>query len=113
MQNNFYGYIKVFSKQQNEDKQRITPLDFGVPQENIYMDKQSGSNFERPQYQNLLKRIKQGDTLIVKRYGLKAIFTSCIIQLRSQVSTVRRNLYCVKQPFSFTYLYCTKGYSKD
>ena len=66
MQNNLYGYIRVSSKQQNEDRQRIALLDFGVPQKNIYMDKQSGKNFERPQYQNLLRRLKQGDTLIVK-----------------------------------------------
>ena len=66
MQNNLYGYIRVSSKQQNEDRQRIALLNFGVSQENIYMDKQSGKNFERPQYKNLLKRLKQGDTLIVK-----------------------------------------------
>ena len=76
MQNSFYGYIRVSSKQQNEDRQRIALINCGVPQENIYMDKQSGINFERPQYQNLLKRLQQGDTLIVKRYGLKAIFTN-------------------------------------
>ena len=66
MQNNLYGYIRVSSKQQNEDRQSIALLDFGVPQSNIYIDKQSGKNFERPQYCNLMKRLKQGDTLIVK-----------------------------------------------
>ena len=66
MKEKIYGYIRVSTKEQNEDRQRIALLDFGVPQKNIYMDKQSGKNFERPQYQNLLRRLKQGDTLIVK-----------------------------------------------
>ena len=66
MKEKIYGYIRVSTKEQNEDRQRIALLDFGVPQKNIYMDKQSGKNFERPQYQNLLRRLKQGDTLIIK-----------------------------------------------
>ena len=66
MSENIYGYIRVSSKDQNEERQHIALLNFGVPQKNIYMDKQSGKNFERPQYQNLLRRLKQGDTLIVK-----------------------------------------------
>ena len=66
MREKIYGYIRVSTKDQNEDRQRIALLDFGVQQKNIYMDKQSGKNFERPQYQNLLRRLKQGDTLIIK-----------------------------------------------
>jgi DNA invertase Pin-like site-specific DNA recombinase len=66
MSNKIYGYIRVSTKDQNEDRQRIALLEFGVPQKNIYIDKQSGKNFERPQYQKLLKRLKKGDTLIVK-----------------------------------------------
>ena len=66
MENKTYGYIRVSSKEQNEDRQRIALLDFGVPQKNIYMDKQSGKDFERPQYRKLVKRLKQGDTLVVK-----------------------------------------------
>ena len=66
MRNELYGYIRVSTKEQNEDRQRIALLEFGVPQKNIYMDKQSGKNFERPQYKNLLKRLKKGDTLIIK-----------------------------------------------
>ena len=58
MQNSFYGYIRVSSKQQNEDRQRIALIDFGVPQENIYMDKQSGKHFNCPAYQRLLQKLK-------------------------------------------------------
>lgn len=66
MSNKIYGYIRVSTKDQNEDRQRIALLEFGVLQKNIYMDKQSGKNFERPQYQKLLKRLKNGDTLVIK-----------------------------------------------
>ena len=66
MKEKIYGYIRVSTKDQNEDRQRIALLDFGVPQKNIYMDKQSGKDFERPQYRKLVKRLKQGDTLVVK-----------------------------------------------
>ena len=66
MREKIYGYIRVSTKEQNEDRQRIALINFGVPQKNIYMDKQSGKNFERPQYQNLLRHLKEGDTLIVK-----------------------------------------------
>ena len=66
MREKIYGYIRVSTKEQNEDRQRIALINFGVPQKNIYMDKQSGKNFDRPQYKNLLKHLKQGDTLIIK-----------------------------------------------
>lgn len=66
MRNELYGYIRVSTKEQNEDRQRIALLEFGVLQKNIYMDKQSGKNFERPQYKKLLKHLKKGDTLVIK-----------------------------------------------
>ena len=66
MKEKIYGYIRVSTKDQNEERQRIALLNFGVPEKNIYTDKQSGKNFDRPQYQNLMQRLKQGDTLIIK-----------------------------------------------
>ena len=48
-----YGYMRVSSKEQNEDRQRIAMKEAGVPEKNIYMDKQSGKDFERPQYKKL------------------------------------------------------------
>lgn len=50
-----YGYMRVSSKEQNEDRQLIALKEMGVPEKNIYMDKQSGKNFERKQYKRLLK----------------------------------------------------------
>lgn len=61
-----YGYIRVSTKEQCEDRQIIALRDFPVPSENIYMDKLSGKDFNRPQYQELMKKTKPGDILVVK-----------------------------------------------
>ncbi len=61
-----YGYIRVSTKEQNEARQQIALLDFGVEIRHIYTDKQSGKDFNRPQYQKLMRRIKNGDTLVIK-----------------------------------------------
>ena len=61
-----YGYVRVSSRDQNEDRQMIAMQDFGVEKKQIYLDKQSGKDFERPQYQKLLRKIKSGDTLVIK-----------------------------------------------
>lgn len=66
MKNILYAYIRVSSKEQNEDRQRIAMLDFGVPSKNIYMDKQSGKDFQRPGYLKLMKKLKPNDTLVIK-----------------------------------------------
>lgn len=61
-----YAYIRVSSKEQNEDRQRIAMLEFGVSERNIILDKQSGKDFVRPGYKGLLKKLKPGDTLVIK-----------------------------------------------
>lgn len=61
-----YGYIRVSTKDQNEDRQKLAMFDFGVSEKNLYMDKQSGKDFERPGYQKLMRKIKPGDTLVIK-----------------------------------------------
>ncbi len=61
-----YGYVRVSSKDQNEDRQMIAMNEMHVPKENIFVDKQSGKDFKRPQYQQLLKRLKQDDLLYIK-----------------------------------------------
>lgn len=62
---NTYGYIRVSSTDQNEDRQRIALQAKGIPPRNIYMDKQSGKNFDRPQYKRMVKKMKAGDVLYV------------------------------------------------
>lgn len=61
-----YGYIRVSSHDQNEDRQRIALHEAGVPDENLYTDKQSGKDFNRPQYKRLLRKIKRDDLLCIK-----------------------------------------------
>ena len=61
-----YGYIRVSSRDQNEDRQLIALKEVGVPEKNIYLDKQSGKNFDRPQYKKLLRKMKKDDLLYIK-----------------------------------------------
>ena len=60
-----YGYIRVSSKDQCEDRQWLALKQFDISRKNIYVDKVSGKNFDRPQYNRLVKRLKKGDVLIV------------------------------------------------
>ena len=61
-----YGYVRVSTREQNEDRQLIAMRNFGVVDEDIFLDKQSGKNFHRKAYRKLLKKLRPGDTLIVK-----------------------------------------------
>ena len=63
---NVYGYIRVSSRDQNEDRQLIALKEVGVEQRNIYLDKQSGKDFDRPKYRKLLRKLKKGDLLYIK-----------------------------------------------
>ncbi len=61
-----YGYIRVSSRDQNEDRQIIALQDVGIRKDHIFVDKQSGKDFNRPQYQKLLRKIKKDDLLYIK-----------------------------------------------
>ncbi len=61
-----YGYIRVSTREQNEDRQRFAMHEAGIDDAQIYLDKQSGKDFDRPGYRRLLKKLKPGDTLIIK-----------------------------------------------
>ncbi len=63
---NVYGYVRVSSKDQNEDRQMIALQEVGVPRENVYIDKQSGKDFNRPMYRGLVNRLEPNDLLYVK-----------------------------------------------
>ena len=60
-----YGYIRVSSIDQNEYRQLIAMQQFDIPQSHIYIDKQSGKDFNRPAYQRLVRRLKSGDLLYI------------------------------------------------
>ncbi len=60
-----YGYVRVSSLDQNEDRQILALKSIGIDEQHIYIDKLSGKDFERPNYKRLLKRIKDGDIIYV------------------------------------------------
>ena len=62
----YLGYMRVSSREQNEERQRIALLERGVSNDNIYMDKQSGKNFDRPQYKKMLQKLNGNTVLFVK-----------------------------------------------
>ncbi len=61
-----FGYMRVSTREQNEERQRIALLEMGVPKERIYVDKMSGKNFDRPQYRRLLRNLDKNSVLFVK-----------------------------------------------
>ena len=61
-----YGYIRVSTREQNEDRQLIALRDMAVPEANLFIDKQSGKDFQRPQYKKLVRKLKKDDLLYIK-----------------------------------------------
>ena len=66
MSNYTYGYVRVSSRDKNLDRQILALREFGVPEKQIYCEKMSGKDFERPVYKRLMKKLKPGDTLVIK-----------------------------------------------
>ena len=62
---NIYGYVRVSSREQNEDRQLISLKEMGVPAENIFIDKQSGKDFNRPEYKKLMKKVRHDDVIYI------------------------------------------------
>lgn len=65
-QKKIIGYMRVSTREQKEDRQKTALLEMGVPEKHIYMDKQSGRNFERPQYKRMLRKLDKDTVLFVK-----------------------------------------------
>ena len=63
---NLYGYIRVSSRDQKEDRQTLAFRELSIPKSNIYTDKQSGKNFDRPSYRRMVQRMKRDDLLYIK-----------------------------------------------
>lgn len=61
-----YGYIRVSSREQNEARQRAAMEEMAVPARHIFIDKQSGKDFDRPQYQKMVRKFREGDLLYIK-----------------------------------------------
>ncbi len=66
MSGNVYGYIRVSTREQNEDRQMIALQGLNIPEKNLYLDKQSGKDFERPQYKKMVRRMKKDNLLYIK-----------------------------------------------
>ena len=74
-----YGYIRVSSYDQNEDRQLIAMRNARVPIKNIYFDKQSGSDFDRPMYKKMLEKLKSNDIVYIKSIDRLGTFLSDIV----------------------------------
>ncbi len=61
-----YGYVRVSTREQNDERQRLALQELGVDDSSIYADQKSGSDFERPQYRRLLRRLRRNDLLYIK-----------------------------------------------
>ena len=66
METKVYGYVRVSSKDQNEDRQVLAMRQFGIPDERIFIEKQSGKDFNRPVFLELVRMLNPGDVLVVK-----------------------------------------------
>ena len=66
MEKRVFGYVRVSSKDQNTDRQLIAMREFGVEDANVFTDKQSGKDFDRPAYRRLVRKMKPGDVLVIK-----------------------------------------------
>ena len=66
MTNKVYGYIRVSTREQNIERQLISLIEAGIDQKSIYIDKQSGKDFRRPAYKKMMRKVREGDLIVVK-----------------------------------------------
>lgn len=96
---NVYGYIRVSTKDQNEDRQFIALREMSVPEKNIFLDKQSGKDFKRPMYIRMLKRMKKDDLLYVKSIDrLGRNYDEILEQLRISTKKKRDDIVVLVMP---------------
>ena len=63
---NIYGYVRVSTREQNEDRQLLALKELSIPEKNLFVDKQSGKDFKRPQYRKMVRKLKKDDLLYIK-----------------------------------------------
>ena len=94
-----YGYARVSTKEQNEARQLTALREMGIPSGNVYLDKQSGADFERVQYRRMLRRLGPGDTLIVKSIDrLGRNYTEILEQWRIITKSKRAAIVILDMP---------------
>ena len=96
---NVYGYVRVSSKDQNEDRQVITMRKMHIPDENIFIDKQSGKDFNRPQYKKMLRKVKPDDLIYIKSIDrLGRNYAEVLDQWKVITKDKRVDLYVMDMP---------------
>lgn len=94
-----FGYVRVSTKEQNEARQLIAMRNQGVPGKNIYVDKQSGKDFQRPQYARLVAAVRPGDIVIVKSIDrLGRNYTEILEQWRILTREKRADVVVLDMP---------------
>lgn len=94
-----YGYIRVSTKEQNTDRQFAALKEYGVIEKNIFLDKMSGKDFERPQYIKLLKKVKKGDLIIIKSIDrLGRNYEEILKQWRKITKEIGANIQVLDMP---------------
>lgn len=94
-----YGYIRVSAKDQNPDRQVQALVEAGVKANDIFMEKISGKSFDRPEYKRLMKKLKQGDTLVIKSIDrLGRNYDEIIEQWRIMVKEMKINIKVLDMP---------------
>ena len=100
-----YGYVRVSSADQNEERQRIAMAQEGLKEKDIFMDKQSGKDFERPAYLKLLKKLKEGDLLLIESIDrLGRNYEEIIEQWRHITKVIRADIRVLDMPLLDTTL---------
>lgn len=94
-----FGYVRVSSREQNEDRQLISLNEYAVPEKNIYMDKQSGKDFNRKQYKRMLKCIKENDLIIIKSIDrLGRNYEEILEQWRTITKIKKADIFVIDMP---------------
>ena len=94
-----YGYCRVSTREQHEDRQVIALKEMGVPEENIYMDKQSGKDFNRPQYKKLIRKLKPDDVIFIKSIDrLGRNYDEILEQWKIITKDKKADLYIIDMP---------------
>ncbi len=94
-----FGYIRVSSREQNEDRQVIALKEFDIPEKNLYIDKQSGKDFDRKEYKRLIKRIRKDDLIVIKSIDrLGRNYSEILEQWRLITKVKKADIFVIDMP---------------
>ena len=99
MESTLYGYIRVSTKDQNEDRQIIAMKEFGIKDRNMIVEKESGKDFDRPKYRGLIKKLRTGDVIVVKSIDrLGRNYTEILEQWRYIAKEIHADIVVLDMP---------------